>query len=122
LHQSNYLQQIIDLHEHYKEIGAIGGSYTVNEDASEEEIAYNCISLEWQYLSKMGNNASTRLVGGNLSYKKNLLSESDERFDENILYGGSEAEFNQRLMKKGVKQIYIEDLKVLHESHVTTDD
>ena len=110
------------LHETYEEAGAIGGTYDVSHEASDEEIAYNLIAREWQSVYRLGNNESTRLVGGNLSYKKSILLQARERFHEGIFYGGSESEFNQRLKNKGIHLQYFPGLKVLHESKLNITD
>lgn len=122
LNKNNFLNELVSLHKKHKNAGVIGGGYEVSLCASVEERAYNLISKEWQYIHKLGSLTSTRLVGGNVSYKRSVFENHNEFFDESIYYGGSESEFHKRLFKKNIEMMYFPNLTVLHESRVDEND
>ncbi|MCJ8275693.1 MAG: hypothetical protein HRT44_09295, partial [Bdellovibrionales bacterium] len=53
------------------------------------------------------------------SYKAELFKSSSERFNEEIEYGGTEAEFHRRLESQGIAMIYLPKLKVTHNPEIT---
>lgn len=112
----DYLHKIIKQHTNYKEAVAIGGSYGVLSEASPVDKAYNVISRVWQSHTSFGSYQSTRLVGGNVSYKKQLLDKSELLFNESISFGGTEAEFHQKLAQKGYKTLCLSSLQVIHQT------
>ncbi len=122
LKSSNYLSDLESWHQRHQQAVAIGGSYAVDETASPLDRAYNCVSKQWQALDHFGDYRSSRLVGGNVCYKKDLLLQSGEFFDESIAFGGTESEFHERLNKKGCETLFIESLEVFHKTQLRVDD
>ncbi len=121
LHNRDYLANLEAWHLRHPEALAIGGSYLVDEEAQALDRAYNCVAKQWQALDLFGDYRSSRLVGGNVSYKRRRLMESGELFDESIKFGGTEAEFHQRLNSKGLQTLFISSLEVLHQTKLTVD-
>lgn len=109
-----YLQAVIDLHRENPGATAIGGTYSIPDGCRLEDIAYNLIAREWQLSDTGRDNASLRLLGGNVSYKKALLAASGELFDPNISYGGAELEFHSRLAGKGARLLLMPAMAVHH--------
>lgn len=122
LDDPHFIEKVCFLHEKNPGVLAIGGTYKLGSEANCVDKAYNLISRHWQALDYYGEYESHRLVGGNLSYKRNMLMESGLSFDESIVYGGSEAEFHQRLKRKGYAASFIESLQVTHASGMTQSD
>ncbi len=122
LKSSNYLSELEGWHQRHPRAVAIGGSYAVDHTATPLDRAYNCVAKQWQALDHFGDYRSSRLVGGNVCYKKDLLLRSGEFFDEGIAFGGAEAEFHWRLNKKGFETLFIESLEVFHKTQLRVDD
>ncbi len=116
--ENDFFSRVIDLHETYSEATAIGGTYTPVQEADPIDKAYNCVAKQWQELDFFGRYNSTRLVGGNVSYKSKKLREAGERFDESIQFGATEAEFHLRLQKKGFETLYLSSLRVGHKTEL----
>ena len=118
----NYLEMVAESHAKFPEAVAIGGSYKVFEESNPLDKAYNCVGRQWQALDHFGSYESSRLVGGNVSYKRSVLEDNSLQFDEEIRFGGSESEFHQRLMREGYQTIYLPNLVVGHLTNLTQDD
>lgn len=57
------------------------------------------------------------LLGGNTGYRSSVFDLCG-LFDERIIYGGAETEFNNRLLLSGRKMGFFEDLNVIHYNSV----
>ncbi len=121
LDRRDYLTRVYDAHQRHRGAIAIGGAYRVREKASPCDLAYNCISRQWQSHDFFGEYQSTRLVGGNVSYKVEMLQSLDRWFDESIKFGGTEAEFHTRLHEMGQTCLYLPSLEVLHNTSLTLE-
>lgn len=119
LDRSTYLQELEQWHSRHPHALAIGGTYKVDSVATPMDRAYNCVARQWQALEHFGEYRSSRLVGGNVSYKLAKLKQIGEWFDESIHFGGTEAEFHQRLNEKGFETLYISSLEVIHQTSLT---
>ncbi len=117
----DFLNNCINWHKKNPTALAIGGTYALDENANPLDRAYNCVARQWQALDHFGDYRSSRLVGGNVSYKTSKLHAIDEWFDESIKFGGTEAEFHQRLNDKGHTTLYISSLEVIHRTQLTMD-
>ncbi len=111
-----YFQKILRVHRMYPRALAIGGVYQALPHALPIDKAYSVAASTWQEQEIYGDDFSTRLVGGNVSYKHEILQKSGLLFDENLFFGGTEAEFHYRLMKKNYQLLLLPHLIV---SHVT---
>lgn len=114
LQNPNYLQEVLELHAAHPNALAIGGRYSLAMGASAEDTAYNLIAREWQWRSNEEVHASLRLIGGNVSYKREKLLAINELFSEKIQYGGAELEFHHRLAAKGAELLLAPQLTVEH--------
>jgi glycosyltransferase involved in cell wall biosynthesis len=119
---SNFLQTIVNLHEQYPQATAIGGIYKASPDAQPADLAYNILSYDWQHCSNGKQvNPSSRLVGGNVSYKRQKLPE-ERLFLQDIEYGAAESEFHQYLEASGHQLLVDESLEVFHYPDITIKD
>ncbi len=119
LHKPDYLQRVLQSHRENPETLVIGGGYDSDENSTVEEQAYNLISNTWCESHQYILERNWALLGGNISYKSSL-SDYGQRFNEDILYGGSETEFHVRLFELGIRMKYLPHLNVLHRPQVTT--
>ena len=122
LSDEHYLEKIINCHKNNPNAVAIGGTYTVGSDEEPIDLAYNVVARYWQSLDSLGVYNSSRLVGGNVSYKVLPLIQSGQLFDEDILFGGTESEFHYRLNQQGIETLYFSSLKVTHKTKLTVND
>lgn len=120
--ESDYLEKIVKCHDNNPEAVAIGGTYLVEPEKDSIDLAYNVVARYWQALEGFGDYRSSRLVGGNVSYKTQKLIDMDQLFNEDILFGGTEAEFHHRLNKLGLETLYFSSLKVLHRTELSVRD
>lgn len=116
LTDSTYLEKVLKCHQRNKEVVAIGGTYELAPEAAPIDVAYNLVGRYWQASDNFGDYYSSRLIGGNVSYKKSLLELGDHSFDESILFGGTESEFHKRLNREGLKTVFFDSLKVQHNT------
>lgn len=110
------LQKHRDAHAHFPQAVAIGGPYQLVSPRSPWEITYHQIAHDWLDRSRLDGYETTQLLGGNMSLKRALLH---LQFDENILFGGSEAALCQQLVLSG-KQLYLlPELVIGHSPEMT---
>ena len=112
-------QKILSRHRKFPQALAIGGVYKTDDKAPPIDVAYNLLARAWQAHSRYGNHESSRLVGGNVSYKTKELLACGELFDESILFGGTESEFHYRLNRKGFQTLFFESLVVQHRTRLS---
>lgn len=106
------LQKIVDYHNKYTEVSAIGGGYLGVDSESVYSFYYLANSKLWiESLRK--ENEVKQLLGGNASYKKQVFEEG-LRFDEDVIFGGAEVGLNQRLLNKGAQIKIFDDLNINH--------
>lgn len=104
---------VVRLHDQWKGVVGIGGRYHIDRGAAHVDQVYQWIQDLWLQSGIRTAPETIYLIGGNASYKKEALGE-ELRFDERIVYGGSETELNLRLIQKGFRLRFSCDLKVLH--------
>lgn len=122
LSDGEFFEKVLLAHLNFPEAAAIGGCYEVEREAGAIDKAYNCLSRHWQALDSYGEYKSTRLVGGNVSYKRKFLSSPDFYFNENIQFGATEAEFHKRLEANGRLCLFLDSLVVFHRTHLAASD
>ena len=115
----NYLNEVLEAHIRYPECVAIGGVYSNLAQSNIVDKAYVILTNEWQKLEFFGSYQSVKLVGGNVSYKRQKLIECELYFDESMVYGGTETEFHVRLQKNGYKTYLLNYLRVGHSCEMT---
>ncbi len=120
LESHDFLCRVLKAHKLYPAATVIGGCYDIEKEASPIDKAYNCISNHWQSLDYFGDYSSSRLVGGNVSYKSKLLKQSNELFNEAIRFGATESELHNRLYKKDHEMLCLKSLRLLHQTRLNT--
>lgn len=112
---SGYLKSIYQLHKTYLKVTGIGGHYILPEAFSLVELADHNNSQAWiQKCQIKGTPFTSQLLGGNASFKKDHILPK-MKFNENIIYGGAEYDFNLRLQIQGLQLSLHEDLGIIHE-------
>ncbi|MCA8959956.1 MAG: glycosyltransferase family 2 protein, partial [Planctomycetes bacterium] len=96
----HHLRDLVRLHDQAPEVLGIGGPYRSPDAAPRSTVFYNAYTEMW--LRRNGTPAGEQLVlaGGNASYKRRLGGD-DLIFDDALAYGGTETEFNHRLVVRG---------------------
>ena len=98
-----YLARVVRLHTRdFPGAAAIGGPYLLPTASSFMSRVYHALSLHW-YLGGVSQAQSSRLLGGCVSYKKDMIGR--RRFDERIAFGASEVEFHFRLDESGLSLV-----------------
>jgi len=116
LENPTHLKLVFDLATTHSEIAAIGGSYHLPEKARIIDEVYHAICTSWQ-----SDAESVHLVGGNTIYNKEVLKEY-LKFNEDIIFGGSETEMNLRLHTLGFKFLFNKSLNIKHSTHLNLFD
>lgn len=113
-----FLKKHEELHLRHPEAAAIGGPYLLSESAGALDRVYHAAQMEWVRGGLIGTQGRTRwLLGGNLSFKSGMLGPN--RFDDSIVFGGTETELLARLSALGQVFIFSEELSVRHDSAVS---
>ncbi len=110
----HYFKKVIKAHNTYPEAIAIGGIYQSPQQALAIDKAYCIAATSWQEPLNYGDNRSSRLVGGNVSYKTAMIQDHQLLFNENLFFGGTESEFHYRLLTKGFELRLLPQLVISH--------
>ena len=113
LPNSTFLQKVYELHQRHPEFSAIGGRYSLDPLATNVARAYHHNADSWLTQSHQGPEGNAQLLGGNTSYKASVLAHQF-KFNENIKFGGAEAELNARLVRAGHRLFLCEEIPVIH--------
>ncbi len=111
----NLLSHYVQLFRENAELCAAGGPYHLLPTANSLAKAYHELQIRWlqEGLRDTDLNAYN-LLGGNLLVRRSRLDEM--RFDENIIFGGTEREFLQRLSQHGKVIQFFPHQSVFHGS------
>ena len=116
-----FLQKILSAHKRHPEALAIGGAYFPKAEMTSVEAAYHWI-LEHDLRALTGERDEARLLrAGNVSFKLSGL-EPKHRFDDRIVFGGSEISLFTRLRREQNLFLLLDSLAVEHRAHVTLFD
>jgi glycosyltransferase involved in cell wall biosynthesis len=110
-----FLQEHFDRHID-THISGVGGPYRLVGRQTCWGRGYHHIQNEWLHDHRLPQGLNMHLLGGNSSFKKHVFEKL--RFDENILFGGTETEFQTRLYHAGHRLKLFADLKVDHDGHL----
>lgn len=113
-----FLEEHIHLHSLHEKIFATGGTYLLPDHAKFFDQIYNYIQIKWFVSGIEDAQLSTKtqyLLGGNFSIKLEAAKDRKLKFDENILYGGSEYEFFRKANIIGLKML-TNELDVIHHT------
>ena len=111
------LKKHLMLHQQNPEVFCFGGVYNLSVDAGFFDRSYHAIQMKWLHLgiNTTSNNNSRYLIGGHFSMKKKLWVEKPIRFDQQIVYGGSELGFFLEATASG-RILKLENLMVVHQT------
>lgn len=114
-----YCQMVYHLHKIHQNLTGIGGPYILPEKFSLIELADHNNSQTWLLkCQKNGTPYTSQLLGGNASYKRDHILPA-MKFNENIIYGGAEFDFNLRLQMQGLKLSLNSELELIHEQNLS---
>jgi glycosyltransferase involved in cell wall biosynthesis len=114
LHRPDFLRRHYSSHEAHPSIDAFGGPYELAEPASTWDRAYHHAQQSWLFAGSRLSAKMDPLVGGNLSFKRTSLGQN--RFDPELVYGGTETELLARLAAAGASARLLPDLSVEHRT------
>jgi len=110
----DHLRRVTDLHRLHEDVLGIGGPYLSREDASWTGRFYNAYTESWLRRNRRDDSSQLVLLGGNASYKRELGGE-DLILDGDLCYGGTETEFNHRLICRGHTLLLSSEHAVVHD-------
>jgi glycosyltransferase involved in cell wall biosynthesis len=113
LPRRDFLRAVDEAHRRHSNYAAIGGGYLLGDQPALAEKVYHIRAEVWLDQAREWNGSTRALVGGNVSYKRSVF-ESGLFFDEALIFGGTETEFHQRLLAKGLRLLFLERLSVTH--------
>ena len=112
LSHPHQLQKIIDYHNKYPEVVAIGGGYLKADFESVYSSFYLANSNLWLE-NLCTKDDGQQLLGGNASYKRQVFDKG-LKFDSDIVFGGAEVGLNQQILNGGGQIKVFDDLNVKH--------
>jgi glycosyltransferase involved in cell wall biosynthesis len=115
---TDHLQRVLRAHETHAGALAVGGHYVLPFPSGSAASAYHQVALTWMSPDAEIPRASWKLVGGNVSYKRQLLSQSGCQFNPMIIFGGAETELHLRLAKSGYQAVILGTLAVRHHNQI----
>lgn len=113
LPDEKWLSRLCDLIKRFPEAKGYGGKYLSDVKLGLIEQCRNVLSNQFLMIHTDADNKSSVLLGGASVYKKDVFS-GNGYFDETILYGSAETEFNHRVVKKGGYFYCHDDLSLFH--------
>lgn len=113
LKNPGHLKLVYDLAVSNPLIAAFGGSYLLPANVRIIDKVYHAICTSW-----LNDDQTVHLVGGNSFYNKEILKDH-LKFNEEIVFGGSETELNLRLHASGFKFLFFKSLDVEHSTHLS---
>lgn len=119
LPDENYLARLEKAYSLYSVFAGIGGGYKSDSKCSWRVSGYNKMASEWAKplsFDPYKPNAiyqTNHLLGGNACYRKEIFNQG-YYFDEELISGGDESEFNARLVNAGFKLGYSSDFDLFH--------
>lgn len=116
-----FLEEHIRLHKLHSQIFATGGTYLLPACAKYFDEVYNHLQMKWFVAGLKDAELGLKthyLLGGNFSVKLDAVKNNKLKFDEKILYGGSEYEFFKRANSLGLEML-INELDVIHHTQET---
>jgi glycosyltransferase involved in cell wall biosynthesis len=112
-------KQFVQKHLAYHEdenLSGVGGRYRLHGPQNHWGRVYNKLQNDWLRSHRLPGGFNVHLLGGNSSFKKEVFAE--ESFDENIIFGGTETEFQIRLHQRKKRLKLFEDIEVGHEGQL----
>lgn len=97
----------------FPQADAIGGGYELKNKENIFFVCHNKFTNFYVKKNRLNANMTKALLGGNLALRKEVFGDVGY-FDEHIVYGSAETEFNERFLKKEKRMYYFDDLSVYH--------
>ena len=116
IQSDDLLQRHWEAHARFPHAVGVGGPYQLISPRSQWEVAYHQIAHQWLDRSRLDGTETTQLLGGNMSFKRPLFH---FQFDENIVFGGSEAALCQQLVLSGQQLHLLPELIIGHSPEIT---
>ncbi|MEM7234707.1 MAG: glycosyltransferase [Planctomycetota bacterium] len=114
LPHAHYLLDILRLHDAAPAVSGLGGTYVDPDPAPLSCRFYNAMTEVWLRSNRTESEAQLVLLGGNASYKRSVFDDG-HLLDEALIYGGTETEFNHRLVAAGHRLELRRELDVVHD-------
>ena len=118
LHDPQHLSQLVRQLKTAKPDTIYGGPYILPEGSAPVARAYHWIQDRWIREGWHPQHGWVHLLGGNLVVARSQFTAL--RFDDSILFGGSETDFLARMLQQGGKAEFLPQLGVLHVQSLTT--
>ena len=118
LSDQNYLNKILQAHQDFPEVCALGGVYLNKKNYSLLDRIYNLDARLSLRASRRGN-YSTDLLGGCVSYKRKKMLSYQVWPTADLAYGAAESEFHHRLFHEGALLKFHSGLAVYHQPQMT---
>lgn len=113
-----HIEKLMTFLSAFPEATGVGGDYDIPGEANLPSQAYHYLQAQWLRQQILSEDFSTRaLFGGHMLLRKSQLE--DFRFDEKIVFGGSEKEFFCRMYAAQKKFFVNLKLSVQHNSNIS---
>jgi glycosyltransferase involved in cell wall biosynthesis len=114
------LSKHFQTHQAKPDLFALGGNYAIPADTNFFSRLYQDIQMRWLFQSFLHSDRpqARYLIGGHFSAKRDLIQANSLKFNEAILYGGSELGFFEDAFQKSLN-MELADLSVLHRTNET---
>lgn len=109
----DFLQRHIELHVAHPNAIGIGGRYVLKPGANPAERAYHWLLDHALTRALLDDHMALHLAGGHCSFKTRWIGRQ-LRFNEKIIFGGTETELCLRLARGGHTLLLFDDLTVEH--------
>ena len=113
LPDKDFIERIHSLHTIHPQATAIGGPYLLRDGANTCETAYHLMLDRAFESSKRRYDETTHLHGGNWSIKIAAF-DAKPRFEDSIVFGGSDIEMLARLRQQGHALLALDSIAVVH--------
>lgn len=121
LKDPQFLKKYFDILQMRPDLTGAGGPYRLPAHAQPLSRAYHFIQSDWIQRSLLGPDHQTQhLLGGNMIFRRSKLKKF--RFEESLVFGGTETELCSRLRAAGHQLLMVPELWVEHCSELTIQD
>gem|GEM_PF-5830921 len=113
-----FLSQYFEIMQNNLALTAAGGPYQLPKQTQPVTQAYHYIQTDWVLRSVIDSKFRTRsLLGGNMIFRLSNLQ--NFRFEDALIFGGTETELFNRLVASGHQLLFVPDQVVEHCSELT---
>ncbi len=115
---AGYFQAVVDAHRETPEACAIGGVYLNPPGLNRVSRVYQALARYWLETSKTVTGDQLQLLGGCVSYKREMLLAQGLKFDPEIEFGGTETDLHERMYLQGLRLMMNPALSNIHHCDV----